>query len=467
MPEAQRFVSEARLSATQLSMSIKSQSTLTLITLLFYSLARAQSAPVSLRLAGDEWFLKALTQTDATAAFERQTGIHVAVIFKNDRTIMADLDRSPQAGQAAYDIIVVRHRLLGALVEKGEVRPIDVFLSDPALHDPTFNPDQQLFANWWKGLSAYGDHIYGYPYAGLTAYLCYRKDLVEDPVNRRNFRIRFHRELRRPYSWQEYLELAQFFNHPAEHFYGTYIQGSRSLALWYEWLNFIYSFHGNILDGRRPWEYGDIVVNSPQNVAATEQYLKAIAFSPPDTLNYGWNEAQNALQQGHVFMGLLWSDQVPFLENPELSKVAGKIGYAVIPSNAGAPVSQMEGLTYLLVSNSSHTREAYRFLEFAMSPQFQREQTIRGSSSIRKSTYDQPAVKNLPYTPIFLSSVPEAVPKSTVPESDQMTKAAENRLSEMVKGESSPRDGLNALALDLQRILGSKSRLRYPIPLHD
>ena len=442
-------------------MSIKTQSSLVLITLLFYSLAGAQSAPVALRLAGDEWFLKALTQTDATTAFERQTGIHVDVVFKNDRTIMADLDRD-----ATYDIIVVRHRLLGALVEKGEVHPIDVFLSDPGLHDPTFIPDQQLFANWWKGLSAYEDHIYGYPYAGLTTYLCYRKDLVEDPVNQRNFRVRYRRELRAPHSWQEFLELAQFFNRPAEHFYGTYIQGSRSLALWYEWLNFIYSFGGNILDAQQPWEYGDIVVNSPQNVAATEQYLKAISFSPPDTLNYGWNEAQNALQQGHVFMGLLWNDQVPFLENPALSKVAGKIGYAVIPSNSGASVSQMEGLTYLLVSNSKHLREAYRFLEFAMSPQIQGGQTTRGSSSIRKSTYDNPAVKNLPYTPIFLSSVPVAVAKPTVPESDQMTKAAEDRLSEIVSGKSSTRDGLNALALDLQRILGSKSRLRYPIPQH-
>ena len=74
------------------------------------------------------------------------------------------------------------------------------------------------------------------------------------------------------------------------------------------------------------------MVNSPQNVAATEQYVKLIAFSPPDTLKYGWGEAQSALQQGHVFMGLLWNDQAPFLEDPAVSKVAGKIGYSLIPS---------------------------------------------------------------------------------------------------------------------------------------
>ena len=85
------------------------------------------------------------------------------------------------------------------------------------------------------------------------------------------------------------------------------------------------------------------MVNSPQNVAATEQDVKLIAFSPPDTLNYGWNEAQAALQQGHVFMGLLWSDQAPFLEDPKASKVAGKIGYALIPSNNGRDSASWKG----------------------------------------------------------------------------------------------------------------------------
>ncbi len=84
------------------------------------------------------------------------------------------------------------------------------------------------------------------------------------------------------------MQLAEFFTRPDDHFYGTYIQGKQGLALWYEWLNFVYSFGGDILDTRHGWKYGDIVVNSPQNVAATEQYVKLIPFSPPDTLNYGW-----------------------------------------------------------------------------------------------------------------------------------------------------------------------------------
>jgi len=417
-------------------------------------------------MAGDEWFLDSLTKTGLIADFEQKNGIGVEVDHKNDRAIMSDLDRGPSRGDT-LDVIVVRHRLLGAMVQKGQVQPIDSFLADSSLHDASFTPQEELFTNWWRELSSYQGKTYGYPFTGLTTFVCYRKDLLNDPANQTNFRARYHRDLKPPTTWPEYAQLAEFFNRPDEHFYGTYIQGKQGLALWYEWLNLVYSFGGNILDAQHGWDYGDIVVNSPQNVAATEQYAKLIAFSPPDTLNYGWGQAQSALQQGQVFMGLLWSDQAPFLEDPSVSKVAGKIGYSLIPSNvllnSGGPFSQLEGLTYLIPTESKHPREGYRFLEWAMSVQVQVQQTLHGSSSVRKSTCDNPAVMALPYTVAFVSSVPVAKPKPTVPESAEMTEAMEGHLSDIVGGRTSAQAGLDGLALDLQRILGGKARLRYSV----
>jgi multiple sugar transport system substrate-binding protein len=419
--------------------------------------------PVTIRLAGDDWFLKSLTKTGKIAGYEEKTGVRVEVLDRNDRKIMADLDRGSAAGNAGYDIVVMRHRLMGALIQKHQIQPIDSLLADPSVHDASFQPQQQLFPNWWRDLSWYGDKIYGYPYTGLTAYLCYRKDLLDDPENKRKFKERYHREIAVPSNWKEYMQLAAFFTRPQEHFYGTYISGKQGLALWYEWLNLVYSFDGDILDTQHGWEYGDIVVNSPQNVAATEQYLRLIALSPPDTLNYGWNEAQAALQEGHAFMGLLWSDQAYLLEDAATSKVAGKIGYSLIPSNTPQRASQMEGLTYLIPTQSQHPKEAYRFIEWAMSDQVQIQQTLHGSSSIRTSVYEDPTVKEKPYTSVFLASVPIAKAKPTIPESSQMTEAAERRLSEIVTGKESPQSGLDKLALDLQSILGRKGKLRYPV----
>jgi multiple sugar transport system substrate-binding protein len=419
-------------------------------------------AHITLRLAGDDWFLKTLTDTRMIPEFEEQSGFRVFVVRENDKKIMSELDRGAQAGEPGLDIVVVRHRWLGTLVKKGQVQPIDSFLSDSTLHDPKFVPQQQLFGNWWRELSSYDNQTYGFPFTGLTTLLCYRKDLIEDVGNQRDFQGRYHRELKPPSTWQEYNQLAEFFNRPKDGFYGTYIQGKQGLALWYEWLNLIYAFGGNILDTQHGWEYGDIVVNSPQNVAATKEYVQLKAFSPPDTLKFGWMEAQSSLQKGNVFMGLLWSDQAPFLEDPAESKVAGKIGYSLIPSSPGPPFSQMEGLTYLIPTQSQHARAAYRFLEWLMSSQLQTEQTLEGSGSLRQSVYENPEVKKLPYTAAFLASIPVAKAKPIVPEADETIAAMEVRVSEIVSGQSPAQAGLDKLALDLQRVLGGKAKLRYP-----
>lgn len=423
----------------------------------------APDQPITIRLAGDEWFLDSLTKTGMIAEFQQKTGIHVEVQHKNDRAIMSDLDRGPASDADSLDVIVVRHRLLGALVQKNQVREIDSLLADPALHDAGFVPHEQLFTNWWLELSSYGGHTYGFPFTGLTTYLCYRKDLLNDPVNQREFETRYHRKLAVPRTWPEYNQVAEFFTRPEQHFYGTYIQGKQGLALWYEWLNLAYSFGGNILDAKHGWEYGEIVVNSPENVAATTEYLKLVAFSPPDTLHFGWGEAQSALQQGQVFMGLLWNDQAPFLEDPAVSKVAGKIGYARIPSNSGELFSQLEGLTYLIPTESKQAREAYRFLEFALSREVQIRQTLDGGSSLRKSTYEDTSVKRLPYSAAFLEALPVGKGKPTIPESPQITDAMALRLSQILRGESTPQAGLDKLALDLQSILGKHARLRFPV----
>jgi multiple sugar transport system substrate-binding protein len=438
--------------------SLRRNVTLLILVLLQVGCNKSQP-PLTIRLAGDEWFLKSLVKTGMIASYEQKTGVHVEVLNRNDRTIMKDLDQ----GKPEYDVVVMRHRLLGALIQKHQVQPIDPLLADPAVRDASFQPQQQLFPNWWRELSWYGDKVYGYPYTGLTAYLCYRKDLLADPENGRKFKARYHREIAVPANWKEYMQLAEFFTRPDEHFYGTYISGKQGLALWYEWLNFVYSFGGDVLDTQHGWEYGDIVVNSPQNVAATEEYRKLIPLSPPDTLSYGWNEAQAALQQGHAFMGLLWSDQAYLLEDQATSKVAGKIGYSLIPSNTSQRSSQLEGLTYLVPTQSQHPKEAYRFIEWAMSAQVQTQQTLDGSTSIRQSVYDDPSVKRQPYTPAFLGSVPIAREKPTIPEASQMTEAAERRLSEILAGKESAKSGLDKLALDLKAILGSKVKLRYPV----
>jgi multiple sugar transport system substrate-binding protein len=429
--------------------------------LIFFALRRAPQ-PVTIRMIGEAYApLDALAKMKG--GFEQKTGIHVEIIEKDHQAVVAELDQELSSRKVTYDLILMPHRLLGKLVEKGQVQPLEPFFRDPSLHDPTFDPEDQLFTTWWREIGWYKGKLYGFPFTDLTMYVCYRRDLMEAPKEQQAFRARFGRDPAPPKTWSEYMDLAQFYNRPKQNMYGTYIQGQQHVALWYEWLNFAYSFGGNILDSPHGSDYGDIVVNSPENVKATEQYLKLLEFSPPESLNYNWDDALAVLQQGRVFMGILWHDQTPLLEDTSVSKVVGKMGYCLIPSAIGRPFSQLEGWAYLIPTESKHPREAYRLIEWALSPDVQIQQTLKGGASARKATYDDPRVKAIPYVPVFLESVPIAIPKPTVPESEQITEVMQKALSEIVTRKRSPQDGLNAMALEIQRILGSKAKMRFAV----
>jgi multiple sugar transport system substrate-binding protein len=425
-----------------------------------YSMWRSRQ-PTTIRLIGEAYApLDALSKIKGE--FERSTGIKVEIVQKDHETVVAEVDQELSSGQVTYDIILEPHRLLGKRVEKGQVQPLDAFLRDPTLHNPAFAPANQLFTGWWREIGWYHGKLYGYPFTNLTMYVCYRKDLMEDPAEKVAFRKAYGRELTPPRSWAEYLDLAKFFNRPTRGMNGTYIQGQQHIALWYEWLNFSYSFGGNILDAKSGSDYGDIVVNSPENLRATEQYLSLLQYSPRETLNYNWDDALAALQQGRVFMGILWHDQAPLLEDRGASKVAGKIGYALIPSATGKPFSQLEGWAYLIPTKSPHPKEAYRFIEWAMSRNVQVEQTLHGGASALRSTYADPRVKKIPYVPTFLASIPIGVPKPTIPESSEITEIMQRNLSQIVTRRVTPRQGLDAMAVQIQQALHGKAKLRYP-----
>jgi multiple sugar transport system substrate-binding protein len=169
------------------------------------------------------------------------------------------------------------------------------------------------------------------------------------------------------------------------------------------------------------------------------------------------------MQQGHVFMGLLWSDPSSFLEDPAVSKVAGKIGYSLIPSLSSKSFNQLEGLTYLIPKESKHPREPYRFMEWAMSAQVQVPQTLHGGGSTRKSAYDDPGVREAPYTSTFLASIPIAKEKPTLPESPQMTEPCKGVFSKLSAALSPHGRGWVALQ-SICNTCSRKSRLRYPVP---
>ena len=398
-----------------------------------------------------------------TEKFEKSTGIEVTIeMYEHSEAVnKVMLDLNSRRGR--YDFILQPHRELGRFVTNKHVLPLDRFMNDAKLRDPSFKPGEQLYQKQWKEISWYDGNVYGFPFTALTMYLWYRVDLLEDPQERAGFAAKYGREMAVPTTWQQYSDLAAWFYRPDKKFYGTAIQGKRHEALWYEWLNVLYSFGGDMLDIETGSECGPVVVNSPEAIEALEYYKGLMKYSPPDTRNYFWDDLMALMQQGKVFQVLMWNDATYAVEDAKQSKVAGKLGFAVTPQGKGGKVGQVEGWTYLIPAYSKHPEAAYLFTQWMMAFEQQLEQHLNGGASSRPDVYADPKVSEISYSQASMDTMAVARPKPTIPESPQLTEILVRELSIALAGKKTPKQALDTAAREMSQLLGSCAPLKYPV----
>jgi multiple sugar transport system substrate-binding protein len=386
-------------------------------------------------------------------------------ISKRDqlKQVIAELEQEPASGQSPYDLVIIPHRFLGQLVEKGHLRSIESFLADPLPADvQRFDPDQDLFKGWWRATSWYRGHPYAYPFAARTMSLWYRSDWWDEADVDAFYRK--HRRPMTPSTWDGYEQIAEFQHRPDEGRYGTVIVGASDETLWYEWLQYAHGFGASILDADSPDTYGDIVVNSPEAVRATELYVRLLRFSPPDSSKYSMEDALHAFQDGRIAMAVMWHDLASRVDDRTQSKVALRIGYDPVPTADGPRATLLETDVLVIPERAQHPREAFGVMRWALSHEIQLAYTLDGGFSPRPSVYEDRSVKQhlLLHMWSYPRLIASIVPVPTIPETDQIATLMSSELSRVVAGNARPKAALDRIAVALQHLLKNKAKLRFP-----
>jgi len=396
--------------------------------------------------------------------FEKRTGIKVEIEMYEHSEAVSKVMLDLNSKRGRYDFIIQPHRELGKFVTNGHVVPVDAFMADPQLRDPDFKPEDQLYQRLWKEISWYDGKDYGFPFTALTMYMWYRSDLLSDDHEKEGFKAKYGYDLAPAQNWQQYRDIAEWFTRPDQRLFGTALQGKRHEALWYEWLNFLYSFGGDMLETKSGSECGPVVVNSPQAIAATEYYKSLKAFSPPDTLNYFWDDVMALMQQGEVAQLIMWNDSTYAVAVDETaSTVVGKMGFDLVPQGDGGKVAQVEGWTYLIPTESKNKEAAYLFVQWMMDYDQQLRQHLHGGASARPDVYASADVQKLPYSKASMESNEVAKPKPTVPLSGEMTDILVRELSSYLADEKSAKEALDTSAQEISTLLGSCAPMKYPV----
>ena len=165
-----------------------------------------------------------------------------------------------------------------------------------------------------------------------------------------------------PKTFDELVAAAEALNDPANGIYGFVGRGLRNANMTL-WTNFFLNYGGEFLDAK-----GGIQTDGPEAIEATKLYQKLLTkTAPPGTIGFNWMESMASLTQGRSAM---WIDGVgwaPPVEDPNASRVAGKIGYALVPAGPKGSYSATYGDGIGITQASTKKEAAYLYCQWAVS----------------------------------------------------------------------------------------------------
>jgi multiple sugar transport system substrate-binding protein len=203
----------------------------------------------------------------------------------------------------------------------------------------------------------------------------YRKDLFQE------------KGLKPPKTLEEMEAIAQKLNAPPS-MYGFVARGLKN-ANASPWAYILYAFGGDYLTADRK-----SALNNPAWVKGLEYYSGLLKrYAPPGVVNFNWYECSSAFMQGQVatyFDGVNFAAQ---FEDKEKSKVAGKVGYALLPAGPGGLHTCMFTVGMAVSAQSKNKEATWLFVQWATNKQNCVRELVAGVGGGRASIWNHPDVR--------------------------------------------------------------------------
>ena len=355
-------------------------------------------------------------------------------------------DAATQAG--TYDVVLVETNRLGDLDNAG-------YLTDVTEWVEKYDPDIEDFIFPIRNTaSQYNGRYVGLPTDGDVFIFYYRRDLLEDPAEQAAFQEQYGRELTVPVTYDEYMEVLEFFTRPEDNLYGAAEWRITGVNYWWFWQR-LWSGGGTYFNDDM-----SAAINSPAGVQALEDMIAMEAVMSPDALSYGYVETVEAMTSGTAFSNITWPAAGKNANDPETSSTVGAWGYATVPGYVvGGEVNQRSmsapGYTILVSNYSDINKEAaYLYTQWFTSPEnlIQANQNLGGNTDVvRASIFADPAMAELfpgagEYLDAQKANLAQAVPDPLLPGYGEYAQALEIEISNALTGQKSVQDALDDAA---------------------
>ena len=258
-------------------------------------------------------------------------GITINVVEIPFGSLYEKLCTSFATNTAAYDIAIYPSNWLSEFIQGNSVIALDEYLTEKDNWDTLIDA--------YYDMQMYDGKCYAVPLDGDSIILYYRKDALENEEYKAMFQEKYGYELTVPTTWDQYIDVAEFFNGwdwdgDGELEYGTIEAMAPKDVGGYIFLThaITYAAHPDY-PGYAFFDYETLEpeVKSPAYERALEEYTRILQFGPPNMINYGGGDERAAFAAGEAAMAIDWHDTGIMAQNPDSSVVKENVGYALVP----------------------------------------------------------------------------------------------------------------------------------------
>lgn len=379
------------------------------------------------------------------ADYTAKTGNKVVVEEIARESYQDKLNTTFVAGGSDYDVAYVSSDWPPAWIKANALQNLDQYFNDPKVVAKGFD-----LKNYQPAIDSFvfDGKTYAFPSEGDTAWLFYRKDILEA------------KGLKVPVTWDEFLAAAKAINNPPE-IYGAVMGAKPDEAMW-DFMHYLFSFGGDILDK----EYKPII-NNEAGVAALTFYsglLRTEKVVPPDVNTYGYNEILTTLQEGKAALGIEWMAATQTLtdctQSPKVCKDGQPLlGYTFVPGYKqpdGTIVHGTGGSSWgwVIPAGAKNGLAAYKFIEWLTGAEGGKQWALNGGIPSNQLALTDPEVaEKIPQFKMLGEVMPirHLVPSTTV--TGEIVLAINDAITAAVAGTKDPKTALDEAAAKMTTLL--------------
>lgn len=324
--------------------------------------------------------------------FEEKYGAHVELVEIPSDQFSEKLLIDLSSGSGIYDCVMGQPDGWDVNPSTHFI-PLDDFMNDPAIAGDNLDLDNYFEANleYFKqdGMT------YGLPWKPDLEMYYYRKDLFEDPKEKEAFQEKYGYELAPAKTYEQYMDIGEFFYRPEDNLYGSAIMGTSAGD---QFVNLYLARMFSTNTGKLFEEdYSKSLFDTEDCIMVLKSIQKEAEFAVPgfETMTYEQNSSAfiEGIAAQTITWPALWNDStIKTTSEYGQSKVVGKVGIATLPgwNNSSTPGKSMMGGWWITIpKDSKQPAEAYKLIEYLTSEEAMEPKIAEGSYPVTKSTWEE------------------------------------------------------------------------------